>query len=117
MLDCARLNPRSVIRRLQAWLKPATASLCTALLLGIVFAAAVAPLHKSLHDGCRHEQQPEQSCAVCAFVKGQVDAVDFPSPVVAREFTSVTLSVSESTLLLPAVDFLLLPERAPPFAS
>lgn len=91
--------------------------MCVALLLGIVFAAAVAPLHQSLHDDCHHERQAERHCTVCAFVKGQVDAVDFEPPVVARHEAPRFVFPPVSIVPLPAVDFLLLPERAPPFAS
>ncbi|MBI5774778.1 MAG: hypothetical protein HZA89_13665 [Verrucomicrobia bacterium] len=110
---------RRTIRRFESWLKPALAGACIALLLGIVFASAASSFHRSLHDNCggNHEQEQEQNCAVCAFVKGQMDAVDFSPRLVARDEVAVFLFLSASTVLLPAADFLLLPERAPPVLS
>jgi hypothetical protein len=117
LLDSRHLHLQRTIRRSKSWLKPALAGACIALLLGIVFASAASSFHRSLHDGCGGNHEQEQNCAVCAFVKGQMDAVEFSPPLIARDEVAAFLSLSASTVLLPAVDFLLLPERAPPVLS
>lgn len=93
-------------------LKPALAGLLAVLFLGITLVSASERLHLKLHaDEPGHSHSP---CAVCAIVKGQVDA---PVVTVSEVFASLsvawTLPVVQ-TIAPAAIDLSVAPSRGPP---
>lgn len=93
-------------------LKPVLAGLLAALFVGMLLIGASERLHLQLHaDDEGHGHAP---CAVCAIVKGQVDA---PTVTVSEVFASLSVAW---TLPLPqavtpvAVDLSTAPNRGPP---
>jgi hypothetical protein len=93
-------------------LKPVLAGLLAALFLGMLLIGASERLHGQFHEAeADHSHSP---CAVCAIVKGQVDA-----PLVGVSEVFASLSVAW-TLPLPktatpvAVDLSAAPNRGPP---
>jgi hypothetical protein len=93
-------------------LRPVLAGLLAALFLGMLLIGASDRLHGQLHAAeADHSHSP---CAVCAIVKGQVDA-----PVVTVSQIFASLSVAW-TLPLPqtatpvAIDLSVAPSRGPP---
>jgi hypothetical protein len=94
------------------WLRPVLAGLLAVLFVGMTLVGASERLHLQLHaDDAGHSHSP---CAVCAIVKGQVDA-----PVVAVSEVFASLSVawtlpSVQALAPAAIDLLVAPIRGPP---
>jgi len=93
-------------------LKPVLAGLLAVLFLGITLIGASERLHLQLHaaDG-EHSHSP---CAVCAIVKGQVDA---PVVTVSEVFASLSVAwtlPSVQAVTPVAIDFSVAPSRGPP---
>lgn len=93
-------------------LKPVLAGLLAILFLGMTLIGASERLHLQLHaaDG-EHSHSP---CAVCAIVKGQVDA---PEVAVSEVFASLSVAWTLPTVqaLVPAAfDLSVAPSRGPP---
>lgn len=96
----------------QGWLRPVLAGLLAALFVGMTLVGASERLHLQLHaaDG-EHSHSP---CAVCAIVKGQVDA---PEVTVSEVFASLSVAWTLPTVqaLVPAaIDLSVAPSRGPP---
>ena len=94
-------------------LKPVWASLLAVLVILLTFAATSERLHFQLHaDGdAAHAHGP---CAVCAIVKGHVDA---PGVVVSEVFAALSVAWTlppPQTLALASFDLLTAPNRGPP---
>lgn len=93
-------------------LRPVLAGLLAALFVGMTLIGASERLHLQLHaDDEGHGHRP---CAVCAIVKGQVDA---PSVTVSEIFASLSVAWTLPTVqaLAPAaIDLSVAPSRGPP---
>jgi hypothetical protein len=93
-------------------LKPALAGLLAILFLGMTLIGASERLHLQLHaDAEDHGHSP---CAVCALVKGQVDA---PVVTVSEVFASLSVAwtlPSVQVIVPVAIDLSAAPSRGPP---
>lgn len=96
----------------QGWLRPVLAGLLAALFVGMTLIGASERLHLQLHaDAEGHRHSP---CAVCALVKGQVDA---PVVTVSEVFASLSVAwtlPSVQVIALVAIDLSAAPSRGPP---
>src|SRR5687767_2117754 len=93
-------------------LKSVSAGLLAALFLGMLLIGANDRLHLQLHAG--DEGHGHTPCAVCAIVKGQVDAPLVPvSEVFASLSVAWTLPLPQNAVFV-AVDLSASPNRGPP---
>lgn len=94
-------------------LRPVLAGLLAALFVGMTLIGASERLHLQLHaedEGHGHHAP----CAVCAIVKGQVDA---PTVTVSEVFASLSVAwtlPSVQTIVPAAIDLSVAPSRGPP---
>jgi len=93
-------------------LRPVLAGLLAALFVGMMLIGASERLHLQLHaDDEGHGHAP---CAVCAIVKGQVDA---PTVTVSEVFASMSVAwtlPTVQTIAPAAIDLSVAPSRGPP---
>jgi hypothetical protein len=102
----------------RSWLRSAARPAVSGLLVLLIvfFSLSAADLgHEQHHESDPGQSgQTEQTCAVCLFKHGQFDSAS-PVPVVAGPtFTLRDSGPTITSVLLPAVDYRLLPGRAPP---
>jgi hypothetical protein len=91
-------------------LRKAFSLLCLAELLFLTVFAAAPGLHQLLHHDAG---QADHHCAIIVLAAGKVDLASTP-PVVSRPSGYVVLTVQSRTPIFLAVDYQLLPGRAPP---
>jgi hypothetical protein len=106
--------PQRTLSGLGRAVKSALAGLLVFEVLIISLLSASPSLHRHLHhDGAKDDP----SCAVCAFVKGQVDSGDVAVAVAPVVFSLITQAVAAPAAPLPSFDYCLSPSRAPPISD
>jgi hypothetical protein len=93
------------------FVRPASASLLTALILFLSFVGASPQLHKLIHADAG---STEHSCAITLFAHGQVLAAEVTTAVAGLLVLFAGVALLPETFLLPLADYRYSRSRAPP---